>query len=166
MRFDLLIKGGQTVDDAAGLTGRHDIAVHKGRIAAVEANIPASTAFRTIDAAGLTVTPGLIDLHTHIYRGVTFWGIDADAEGSRSGVTSWIDAGSAGALNLEGFREFIMAPAKVRISAYLNISYIGLTAPDYELTNLAYCDVKLFEIVAPFPFIGLDPDLLSPKNFN
>jgi dihydroorotase len=148
MRFDLLIKGGQTIDDAAGLSGRHDVAVHKGRIAAVEANIPASAAFRTIDATGLTVTPGLIDLHTHIYRGVTFWGIDADAEGSRSGVTSWIDAGSAGALNLEGFREFIMAPAKVRISAYLNISYIGLTAPDYELTNLAYCDVKLFEIVA------------------
>ena len=148
MRFDLLIKGGQTIDDAAGLTGHNDVAVRQGRIAAVAPGIPAEAAFRTIAAGGLHVTPGLIDLHTHIYRGATFWGIDADAAGSRSGVTSWIDAGSAGALNLDAFREFILQPATVRISAFLNISYIGLTAPDYELTNLAYCDVKLFEIVA------------------
>ena len=148
MRFDLLIKGGETIDDAAGLTGRNDVAIRKGRIAVVEPNIPAETAFRTIDASGLLVTPGLIDLHAHIYRGATFWGIDANAAGSRSGVTSWIDAGSAGALTLEGLREFIIAPAEVRISAFLNISCIGLAGHDYELTNLAYCDVRLFEIVA------------------
>jgi len=148
MRFDLVIKGGQTIDDAAGLTGRRDVAVLKGKIAAVEPDIPAETAYRTIDASGLYVTPGLIDLHAHVYRGATFWGIDADAAGSRSGTTSFIDAGSAGALTLEGLREFIIAPAEVRISAFLNISYIGLTGHDYELANLAYCDVRLFEIVA------------------
>ena len=148
MRFDLLIKGGETIDDAAGLTGRNDVAIRKGRIAVVEPNIPAETAFRTIDASGLYVTPGLIDLHAHVYRGATFWGIDADASGSRSGVTSFIDAGSAGALTLEGLREFIIKPAEVRISAFLNISYLGLAGHDFELTNLAYCDVRLFEIVA------------------
>lgn len=148
MRFDLLIKGGQTIDDAAGLTGRHDVAVTKDRVAAVDRDIPASAAFRVIDATGLFVTPGLIDLHAHVYHGATFWGIDADAVGSRSGVTTWIDVGSAGALTLEGLRRFVIEPAQVRISAFLNISYIGLTGYDFELANLAYCDVGLFEIVA------------------
>jgi dihydroorotase len=148
MRFDLVIKGGETIDDAAGLSGRNDVAIVKERIAAVAPDIPADSAPRTIDASGLLVTPGLIDLHAHVYRGATFWGIDADAAGSRSGVTTWIDAGSAGALTLEGFRDFIIRPAEVRISAYLNISYIGLTGFDFELANLAYCDVRLFEIVA------------------
>jgi dihydroorotase len=148
MHFDLVIKGGKTIDDAGGLTGRNDVGIVKDRIAAVSPDIPADKAYRTIDASGLLVTPGLIDLHAHVYRGATFWGIDADSAGSRSGVTSWIDAGSAGALTLEGLREFIIDPAEVRISAFLNISYIGLTGFDFELTNLAYCDVKLFEIVA------------------
>ena len=94
------------------------------------------------------MTPGLIDLHAHVYRGATFWGIDADAVGSRSGVTCWIDAGSSGALTLAGLREFIIARSAVRIYALLNIAYIGLTGPDYELRNLEYCDTGLFEIVA------------------
>jgi dihydroorotase len=137
MRFDLLIKGGQTIDEAAGLTGRNDVAVSRGRIAAVEADIPAEQAFRTIDASGLYVTPGLIDLHTHVYHGATFWGVDPDIIGSRSGVTTFIDVGSAGGLTLEGLRRFIIEPAQVRISAY-----------DFELANLNYCDVHLCEIVA------------------
>ena len=148
MRFDLLIKGGHTIDDAAGLSGRNDVAIRRDRIAAVAPDIPEGTAFRTIDATGLYVTPGLIDLHTHVYHGATFWGIEADAIAARSGVTSWIDVGSAGALTLEGLRRFIIQPAKARISAFLNISYIGLAGHDFELANLAYCDVDLFEIVA------------------
>ena len=94
MRFDLVIKGGQTIDDAAGLTGRNDVAIVKDRIVAVEPGIPADSAFRAIDADGLYVTPGLIDLHAHIYRGATFWGIDADASGSRGRDT--VPVGSVG----------------------------------------------------------------------
>jgi dihydroorotase len=148
MQFDLLIKGGEVVDDAAGLSGARDVAVIKDRIAAVDRDIPASAAFRLIDAKGLYVTPGLIDIHTHIYRGATYWGIDADAVGSRSGVTSWIDAGSPGALSLSGFREFIVERSHVRVSTFLNISSIGLVAQDFELCNINYCDVGLFELVA------------------
>ena len=148
MRFDLLIKGGATIDDAEGLSGRYDVAISRGRIAAVEPDIPTDTAFRSIDATNLYVTPGLIDMHTHVYHGATFWGVDPDPVGSRTGVTTWIDVGSAGALNLEGLRKFIIARAEVRISAFLNISYIGLTGYDFELANLAYCDTRLFEIVA------------------
>ena len=148
MQFDLLIKGGEVVDDAAGLSGPQDVAVFKDRIAAVDRDIPPSAAFQLIDAKGLYVTPGLIDIHTHIYRGATYWGIDADAVGSRSGVTSWIDAGSPGALSLAGFREFIVERSQVRISTFLNISSIGLVAQDFELCNINYCDVGLFELVA------------------
>ena len=148
MRFDLLIKGGVTIDDAGGLSGRHDVAISRGRIAAVEPGIPTNAAFQIIDATDLYVTPGLIDMHTHVYHGATFWGIDPDPVGSRTGVTTWIDVGSAGALTLEGLRKFIIERAEVRISAFLNISYIGLTGYDFELANLAYCDNRLFEIVA------------------
>jgi dihydroorotase len=148
MRFDLLIKGGVTIDDAGGLSGRHDVAISRGRIAAVEPGIPADAAFQIVDATDLYVTPGLIDMHTHVYHGATFWGIEPDPVGSRTGVTTWIDVGSAGALTLEGLRKFIIERAKVRISAFLNISYIGLTGYDFELVNLAYCDTRLFEIVA------------------
>ncbi|MBV9703873.1 MAG: amidohydrolase/deacetylase family metallohydrolase [Methylobacteriaceae bacterium] len=148
MQFDLLVKGGEVVDDAAGLSGRSDVAVNRDRIVAVEPDIPAASAYRVIDAGGLHVAPGLIDIHAHVYRGATYWGVDADAVGSRTGVTSWIDAGSPGALSLDGFRNFIIDPAEVRISTFLNISNIGLVGQDFELCNLSYCDVDLFEMVA------------------
>lgn len=147
MRFDLLIKGGRVVDPDNGRDEVCDVAVRFGRIAAVDSNIPADSAAVTRDASGLLVLPGLVDLHTHIYRGSTFWGVDPDPIASRTGVTTWVDAGSAGAFTVDGFREFVARPAKVTIRAFLNISCIGLAAHDYELTNLAFCDPKLFEIV-------------------
>jgi dihydroorotase len=148
MRFDLLIRGGEVVDPGGGHEGRLDVAITRGRIAAVDSDIPAEAAFQVIDAAGQYVTPGLIDLHTHIFRKVTYWGIDPDPVASRSGVTTWNDAGSAGALTLEGLREFIVEPARVRIKAFLNISTIGLVAENYELANLAYLDVDIFRRLA------------------
>jgi dihydroorotase len=143
MRFDLLIKGGEVVDPASGYHGHLDVAVKAGRIAAVEPDIPADTAFEVIDASGQYVTPGLVDLHTHVYRGVTFWGINADAIAWRTGVSTWLDVGSSGAFTLPGFHEFVVKPATVRIFALLNISSIGLVAETYELSNLAYCNVDL-----------------------
>ena len=148
MRFDLLIKGGEVVDPATGYVGRGDVAVRGDRIAAVEPDIAADAAFRVIDATGLLVTPGLIDLHAHVWHGGGYYGIDADPVGARSGVTSWVDAGSAGAFTFDGLRRYVIEPAKVRIAAFLNISCIGLVAWDYELTQLEFCDVNLFEMVA------------------
>ena len=104
MRFDLLIRGGEVVDPGGGREGRLDVAIRRGRIAAVDHGIPADAAAEVIDAGGRHVTPGLVDLHTHVYRGVTFWGIDADAVAWRTGVTTFLDAGSAGAFTLQGFR--------------------------------------------------------------
>lgn len=143
MHFDLLIKGGEVVDPGSGRSGRLDVGIKRNRIAAVEANLPADSAHRVIDASGQYVTPGLVDLHTHVYHSVTCWGIHADPVAARSGVTTWLDVGSAGAYNLQGFREFIAKPAQSRLYALLNISSIGLTASTWELANLNYCDVDL-----------------------
>jgi len=147
MKFDLVIKNGTVVDPAAGMHAPADIAIVRGRIAAVDTSIPADSAAEMYDAAGGYVTPGLIDLHTHVFRKVTFWGGNADVVGARSGVTTWVDAGSSGAFTIDGFREFIVRPAAVRILAFLNISCIGLVAHDYELTNLAFCNPDLFELM-------------------
>ncbi|OUC08724.1 dihydroorotase, partial [Litorilinea aerophila] len=141
MFFDLLIKGGELIDPASDRHGLFDVAIHRGRIAAVDREIPTTAAARVIDATGQIVTPGLVDLHTHVYHHVTYWGIQADPVAARTGVTTWLDVGSAGGYNLMGMREFIAKPATARIYALLNISSIGLTAPTWELSNLAYCDV-------------------------
>ena len=100
MRFDLLIKGGEVVDPGAGYRGRLDVAIKRDRIAAVDPDIPAESAFRVVDAGGQFVTPGLVDLHTHVYWGATYWGIEPDPVAARTGVTTWLDVGSAGALHL------------------------------------------------------------------
>lgn len=146
MRFDLLIRGGDLIDPGAARVGRFDVAISKGRIAAVDETIPAESAVRVIDAAGLLVTPGLIDLHTHVFRGVGYFGIDADSVAARSGVTTWVDAGSAGAFNLPGFREYVVDRSRVRILAFANLSYLGLAGLNYdEYCNLAACDVDVLE---------------------
>ncbi len=148
MRFDLLIRGGDVVDPGGGQEGRLDVAVTRGRVAAVDHDIPADAAFQVIDAAGQIVTPGLVDLHTHVFHKVTYWGVDPDPVASTSGVTTWNDAGSAGALTLPGLRDFVVDRARVRITAFLNISNIGLVGENYECANAAYLDVDLFRRLA------------------
>ncbi|MGN6872028.1 MAG: amidohydrolase/deacetylase family metallohydrolase [Solirubrobacteraceae bacterium] len=147
MKFDLLIRGGEVVDPATGARGLLDVAVSRGRVADVAPDIPSDSAFRVIDAAEQIVTPGLVDLHAHVFHGATYWGVRADPIAASTGVTTWIDAGSPGALTLDSFRQSVVRPAEVRIATFLNISYIGLVGPDYELANLNYCDVDVFRRV-------------------
>ncbi len=141
--FDLLIKGGELIDPGGERAGQLDLAVANGRVAAVDRDIPAEAAARVVDASGQYVTPGLVDLHTHIFHRVSFWGIDPAPVAARSGVTTWLDAGSAGAYGLAGFREYIARPSALRLYALLNISAIGLTGITGELANLDYCDAGL-----------------------
>src|SRR4051794_41419428 len=122
MRFDLLIKGGEVVDPGGGHEGRLDVAIERGRIAAVDAGIPADSAFRVFDAEGQYVTPGLVDLHTHVFHKVTYWGIDPDPTGSTSGVTTWNDAGSAGGLAPPRPRAVVPHPGRRRVHAVLDTS--------------------------------------------
>lgn len=142
-RFDTVITGGHVIDPASRKDGRFDVAILDGRIVAVEPEIDAGRARRQINAEGQFVVPGLVDLHTHIYWGVTYWGIEADPVAARTGVTTWLDVGSAGAYTFPGFREFIATPSEVRIYALLNLSSIGLVAPSWELANPDYWDVDL-----------------------
>ena len=148
MTFDMLIRGGEVVDPGGGREGRLDVAIEGDRIAAVDGNIPPESAALVVDADGQIVTPGLVDLHTHVFHKVTYWGIDPDPVASRTGVTTWNDAGSAGALTLSGFRDFVVQPARVGITAFLNISGVGLVGDDYECANPHYLDVDLFRRLA------------------
>lgn len=141
--FDIVITGGQVIDPANDVAGRADVAIHDGKIAQVAGSIPTEGAARVIDASGQIVTPGLIDLHTHIYWGATYWGIEADPVAARTGVTTWLDVGSAGGYSFPGFREYIADRTKARVFALLNLSSIGLIAPSWELANPDYWDVDL-----------------------
>jgi dihydroorotase len=140
MRFDLLIAGGELLDPASGRHGRFDLGIADGRVAAVEQALPQDAAAEVVDATGLLVTPGLVDLHTHAFPDVTYWGVDADALAPAAGVTTWIDAGSAGAFTIRGFRRFVADRAQVRIKAFLNVSSIGLVAPSWEVASRRYLD--------------------------
>ncbi|MEU4688561.1 amidohydrolase/deacetylase family metallohydrolase [Actinoplanes sp. NPDC023714] len=129
MTWDLLLTGGE-----AG-----DVAVSGGRIAAIGPALPRD-AREVADVSGCLVTPGLIDLHTHVGPG--YWGIDPDPIAWCSGVTSWVDAGSAGAYTVTGLRRVADAAA-VRVHALLNISAVGLAGRTGESRDLANCDVAL-----------------------
>src|SRR4051812_29945515 len=94
--FDLLIRGGTVVDPASRVNRRADVGISGGRIAAMEDNLPPARGIDVIDARGLYVTPGLVDLHTHCYYGATGLGTEPDPLAARSGVTTWVDAGSFG----------------------------------------------------------------------
>lgn len=141
--FDVLITGGEVVDPGGGTEGRADVGIREGKIAAVAPDLSSARVGRTVDASGQIVTPGLVDLHTHIYWGVTYWGIEADPVAARTGVTTWLDVGSAGAYSFPGFREYIAKPSKSRVFALLNLSSIGLIAPTWELANPGYWDLKV-----------------------
>ena len=145
--FDTVIRGGHVIDAAQNFSGQADVAIKGGRIAAVEPGIATDRAGAVIDATGQYVTPGLIDLHTHVYWGVTYWGIEPDPVAARSGVTTWLDVGSAGGYTFPGFRRWIAEPAKSRIFALLNMSSIGLVAPTWELSNIDYCDIDLGQMI-------------------
>src|SRR5690242_2651129 len=96
MNFDLIIHGGEVIDPARNLRQRCDVAIVDGQIAAVEPSLPTDYAHALIDASGKIVTPGLIDMHVHAFVG-TDLGLDMDAIGPVSGVTTMVDTGSAGA---------------------------------------------------------------------
>lgn len=142
-RNDLVIVGGHVVDPANDIDRVTNVAVRDGKIAAVGDDIDPLQAARRIDAAGQYVTPGLVDLHTHVYWGVTYWGIEADPVAARTGVTTWLDVGSAGGYTFPGFREYVAEPSRSRIYALLNLSSIGLVAPTWELANPDYLNVDL-----------------------
>ncbi len=126
MTGDLVIRGGRVIDPANGIDAIADVVILDGKIAGV--GIDAPTHAEAVDAAGAIVTPGLIDLHTHVYWGGTSLGVDPDQYAVKSACTTLVDAGSAGPGNYAGFRKHLIAPAFCRILAYLHVSFAGIYA--------------------------------------
>ena len=125
MSFDLVLRGGRVIDPASGTDRIADVAFADGRVAEVGEGLHGAD---TRDVSGFIVTPGLIDLHTHVYWGGTSLGIDAEAFCRTSGVTTAVDTGSAGPGNFKGFRRHVIEPSQVRILAYLHVSFAGIYA--------------------------------------
>ncbi|PWV50045.1 amidohydrolase family protein [Nocardiopsis sp. L17-MgMaSL7] len=146
--WDLLLRGGRVVDPACGRDATADIAVRGGRIAEVAADLPAERAARVVDVRGKLVLPGLVDAHTHVLHGSTYWGVDPEPIAWRTGVTTWIDAGSAGAYGLEGLRRSVVEPAPFRVKALVNVSGIGLVGRTGEHHVLENLDVDAATAVA------------------
>src|SRR5271155_4873084 len=94
--YDIILKGGRVVDPSVGLDGAHDVAIQQGLIARIAPAIPAEEARRAIDVAGKVVTPGLIDLHAHVFEGFTRFGVHPDMAGVHPSVTTLVHAGRAG----------------------------------------------------------------------
>ena len=124
---DLLLKGGELLDPSQELRGRLDIAVQDGVISQVAPNIRPSSTTRVVDVDGKLVVPGLIDLHCHIYEGVNQTGVNPDLAGVYAGVTTLVDAGSAGCYTFGGFPRYVVPQAETRIIWMLHISRTGLS---------------------------------------
>lgn len=131
-KYDLLIKGGHVIDPKNGINEVRDVAVSKGLIAAVAKNIPASDAARVVDAAGLYVTPGLVDIHVHVYAGTGMKALTGDQSvypdnfSFRACTTTMADAGTSGWRNFEDFKQRVIDRAKTRIFAFINIVGNGM----------------------------------------
>ncbi len=147
--IDTLIAGGTVVDPASGLHARRDIAIADGRITSVESEILASFAADVVDATDRLVVPGLIDLHVHVYWGVADLSVEADPTCLGRGVTTVVDAGSAGANTFPAFRRSVAEASRGRILAYLNISAMGQIDPFWgELHDLRFADPERAAAVA------------------
>jgi dihydroorotase len=123
--YDLVLKGGHVLDERNGVDDVLDLAIKADRIVAVGKDLTAR-ASRVEDVSGAVVAPGLIDIHTHVYHKATSLSVDPGFIARRSAVTTLVDAGSAGAGNFDGFRDYVMAHSPYRILAFLNISFPGI----------------------------------------
>lgn len=143
VQYDLLLQRGHVVDAKNHLSAERDIAISDGKIAAVAEHIAPSSALKTVNVSGLYVTPGLIDIHVHVYASTGEKnsyagdnGVYPDGFTLRVGVTTVADAGSSGYRNFEDFKEHIIDRSKTRVLAFLNIVGAGMRGPKYE-DNLA-----------------------------
>jgi dihydroorotase len=123
MPYDLVLKNGRVIDPSQGIDRITDVAFSGGKVAALEDNL---SGLQEKNVSGLIVTPGLIDLHTHVYWGGTSLGVDPDAFARKSAVSTCVDTGSAGPGNFLGFRKHVIEQSTARILVYLHISFAGI----------------------------------------
>ena len=140
-KFDLLIKNADVLDPSQNLRGRRDIGIRFGRIEALEREIAAERGVRVLDAGGRLTTPGLIDLHAHVYPYGSAIGIPADELVAYQATTTAVSAGDAGANNFAAFRRHVAGHSRTRLYAFIHIANMGLAGfPVPELFNISYAD--------------------------
>lgn len=151
-QYDLLLKGGYVIDPRNHIDGVRDVAISGGKIAAVAASLDPSGARKTIDATGLFVTPGLVDMHVHVFHTTGIrdsWAgdnsVQPDAFSFRSGVTTMVDAGSSGWRNFDTFRHTVIERVKTRVLAFVNIAGLGMMA---DVTEQVSADFQPKEVAA------------------
>jgi dihydroorotase len=137
--YDLLLQGGRVLDAKNGLSAVRDVAIKDGTIAAVAAHLDPAMAVKVVNVAGLYVTPGLVDIHVHVYAGTgersSYAGdlsLYPDGFTLRNGVTTVADAGCSGWRNFEDFKDRVIDRSKTRVLAFLNIVGHGMRGPRYE----------------------------------
>ena len=147
-KYDLLLKGGHVIDPKNRISAVRDVAIANGQIAAVAANIAPADAFKVVDASGTYITPGLIDIHVHVFAGTGERGSYAgdnslypDGFTLRSGVTTIVDAGSSGWRSFPDFKDRIIDRSRTRVLAMLNIVGAGMRGDKFE-QNLADMEAK------------------------
>ncbi len=143
MAYDLLIKGGTLIDPAQKVHAGKDVAFANGEVAEVGDDLPKEDAREVLDASGQIVTPGMIDLHVHVFPGISHYGIEPDPTCLAKGATTVVDAGSAGADIFPGFRKYVIEVSETRIFAQLNISSQGMLTEEigeFEMPEYANVD--------------------------
>jgi dihydroorotase len=142
MKYDLLIQHGEVLDPGGGLKGMLDVAISGGKIVEIGPALPAGEARRTISARGLLVTPGLVDIHAHVFVNAHDMGGHTDHFCRQSGVTTLCDAGSAGSATFAGLRQVLDRDVRTRVRAFVNLSAIGIvgTGRGGELSHFPYAD--------------------------
>jgi len=137
----MLIQGGTVLDPAQSLHAVRDVALAGGRVTAVAEHLTPAPGDEVIDARGLYVTPGLIDLHVHVFPGASHYGIEPDPHCLATGTTTVVDAGSAGALTFPAFRKYVIEVSQTRILPFLNIGATGMLSAEVgELEDVRFID--------------------------
>jgi dihydroorotase len=151
--LDLVVRGGRVLDPGHRVDARLDVGIRLGRVVAIAPDLsdrtadpkldyPPSLGTSVVDADGMLVVPGLIDMHAHVYTGVCPLTVPADDSSADAGVTTVVSAGDAGAHTIEGFRRLVVEQNRTRVLAFLHISTIGLAGwPEGEAHDLNYLDV-------------------------
>src|SRR5688572_12453800 len=138
--FDLLLTGGTVLNPATKLNEKVDVGITGDRVTAIQANLPHANARKTLDVTDCYVTPGLIDFHVHSYWGVNPYGCNLDSLCLATGVTTTMDAGSAGPVNFLGFRKLVYEQSRTRMLGFVALAQHGVLNTPGELLNLGFAD--------------------------
>ncbi len=157
---NLILRGGRVIDPSQNLDAVVDVAFTDGKVSAIGTTVPEGPDTSVLDMRDLIVTPGLIDMHTHVYWGGTSLSVDAEDYCRMSGVTTAIDTGSAGPGNFAGFRKHVIEPSQVRILAYLHISHAGIFGLDHGLEVGESENMKLMNPAAAVEVVEANRDVI------